>query len=103
MSDASDAQDAEREAERLRQARTEDARIALRPDRAGRLYDVVVNDVSMVRIKRLNDQWWIACYLTDETGHVENEERITFNLVDGRLSVGEEPEEGPGITYEVRP
>jgi hypothetical protein len=84
-----------------------DCRIALRPTEAGSsiLKQVVVRDVETFHAKRLNDGWWLSCYLAGT-----DDERITFNLsaagggfVEAR--VGELPynDEGdhPEITYEA--
>ena len=47
---------------------TPEYRIALRPNSAGNLDDVVVNDVEMFRMEDMGDWWWLCCYLrgTDE-------------------------------------
>lgn len=49
-------------------------RIAIRPDKAGTVDDVVIRDVSMVRLERLGDHlWWMRCYL-------DGEDYIEFNI-----------------------
>ena len=75
-----------------------DYRIALRPDDWG-LDDVVVKDVSMFRMERMDiDNFWLCCYFPDD-----ERERITFGLhiKDGMLHayVSEMPR-GPAFPYE---
>lgn len=51
-------------------------RIAIRPDDDGSVDDVVIRDVSMVRLERLGDHlWWMRCYL-------DGEDYIEFNIDD---------------------
>lgn len=72
-----------------------DYRIALRPDHTGELDDVVVKDVEMFRMERMDaDHIWLCCYLKG------SEERITFHLTaKGWIweQVGERP---AGVVYE---
>lgn len=50
-------------------------RIALRPDSDGLLDDVVVENVSMFRMERMDDGiWWLCCYLAD------SDERIAWSI-----------------------
>lgn len=73
-----------------------DARIALRPDKAGDLDDVVVRDVSMFRAERMDDdRWWICCYLGDDG------DRIAWDITGDAsifMDITELPEQD--VTYE---
>lgn len=76
------------------------ARIALRPDEAGALDDVVVRDVSMFRAEMMDDRTlWMCCYFPD------NDERVTFWVRSKRgplvFDVTEQPRESEAFRYEA--
>jgi len=89
---------------RLRAARGEGYRIALRPYGDGSddrlMDDVVVNYVSMFRAEQMDaNLWWVCCYLAG------SEESITFHFNWNRKTKNLEMHasdipHGPGITYE---
>lgn len=72
-----------------------DYQIALRHDDLG-LDDVVVKDVSMFRMERMDDDHvWLCCYLTDG-------QQITFNLwLDGKtIKYAARESDLPVVIYE---
>lgn len=75
-------------------ANRQEYQIALRHDDLG-LDDVVVKDVSMFRMERMNtDRVWLACYLTDG-------QQIMFSLWAEDGIVKYEATDLPSVVYEI--